>query len=71
MALAGGHQTSQVFVKVMNVFICLATDVGINLWSWCIRDVAAVWEDSSVDGGNKVISMPNDLFFQGVTGRII
>ena len=69
--MAGSHQISQVLVEVLNVSIWLVTDVRINLWSWCIRDVAAIWKDSRVDGGNKVISVLDDLFLHDVTGRII
>ena len=62
MALAGGHQVSKVFVEVLDVPICFVADVGINLWSWCISNIAAVWKDSRVDSGDKLISMPDDIF---------
>ena len=50
MSLAGGHQISQVLVKVLDVPKWLVADVGINLWSWCIGNVAAIWEDGRVGG---------------------
>ena len=50
VSLAGGHQISQILVKVLDVPVCLVSDVGINLWSRCISNVAAVWEESRVGG---------------------
>ena len=70
VSLAGGHQISQVLVKVLDVPICLVADVGINLWSWCISNVAAIWEESRVGGGDKLVSMPDDVCVECFTGTI-
>ena len=53
MSLAGGHQVSQVLVEVLDITICLVADMGVDLRRWSISDVAAIWEDSRVDGGDK------------------
>ena len=45
----------------------LVADVGV---SWCVADVAAIWEDSRVDGGDEVISMVYDLFLHSAIGVI-
>lgn len=39
MALTSGNQISKIFLKVLNVPIYLAADVGIGLGSWCIINV--------------------------------
>ena len=64
MSLTGDYQVSQVLVKVLNVPICLVADVGVDLWSWCISDVAAIREDSRVHSTNELISMLDDIFLQ-------
>ena len=68
MSLAGGHQISQVLVKVQDVPVCLVAYVGINLWSRCISNVAAVWEESMV--GDKLVSVCDDLRVECFTATI-
>ena len=70
VSLEGGHQMSQILVKVLDVPVCLVADVGINLWSWCISNVAAIWEDGRVGGGDKLVSVRDDLCVECFTGTI-
>ena len=67
VSLAGGYQISQVLVKVVDVPISLVADVGINLCSWGISNVAAIREESSVGGGDELVSMSDDLCMECIT----
>ena len=41
--------------------------LGVDLRSRNISDVAAVWDDSWVEGGDQLIGMLGDVFLQGIT----
>ena len=67
VSLAGGHQISQVLIEVLDIPIHLVADMWVDLGRWSISDVAAIWEDSRVDSGDQLVSMPDDVLLEAVT----
>ena len=70
VSLESGYQIRQVLVKVVDVPISLVADVGINLCSWAISNVAAIREDSRVSGGDELVSVSDDLCMECITVTI-
>ena len=67
VSLAGSHQISQVLIEVLDIPIHLVADVWVDLGSWSISDVAAIWEKSRVDSGDQLVSLLDDVFLETVT----
>ena len=67
VSLAGGYQVSQVLIEVLDIPIHLVADVWVDLGSWSISDVAAIWEDSRVDSGDQLVSLLDDVIPEAVT----
>ena len=63
MTLTGSYQISEVLIKVLNVSTHLVTNVWIRLGSWCIVDIAAIRKNSWIVGGDKIVGILGDLFF--------
>ena len=44
--------------------------MGICLWSWCIIDVAPIWENGWIAGGDKAISIPGDFLLDCISDDV-
>ena len=68
MALTCGNQIGEIFVEVLNVPIHLVTDVGISLGSWCIVNVASIWQNCWVTSGDNAVGKLGDFLLDCIRG---
>ena len=65
MSQTCGNQISQVFIKVLNIFISCVADVGVGFGAGAS---AAIRDNCRVDSRDKLICVLDDLFLHCVTG---